>query len=276
MDRVKAVEYNAQGLELEEEGKVTQAITAYKRAIKADPTFSYPYFNLGLIYKYKNKWKESFIYNQKAVEADPKNEGALWNLGIAATALHKWNIAAQIWSKLGLKNPIKKAPLLYKDLGLIPVRLKNNGEVVWCDRLDPARAMINNIPTLDSKRSFEDIVLIDGAPEGYRVVEGQKIPVFNELELFKASGNKTSIIKIIVSSEEKLRNLYNMLDKIKSIRYEDWTTSLRMLCHECSIDTPPEFTSNSSDSFITKRTIALTSKNMESIKNIVKKISNHL
>ena len=85
--REAAEDHCAEGNALQHEGRSEEAAAAYRRAIEADPTWSAPWFNLGLQAKFDGQWKECLAYNQKAVELDPKNEGAWWNLGIAATAL---------------------------------------------------------------------------------------------------------------------------------------------------------------------------------------------
>src|SRR5579862_2444045 len=102
---------------------------------------------------------EAAQFNERALTCEPAGEEAYWNLGIAATAL-------------GM------------GLGLVPIRLDpdGNGEVVWCDRLDPARALIRNVPTLESGFREGDIVLHDGEPKGKRELNGKFVSVFNALE----------------------------------------------------------------------------------------------
>ena len=98
-------------------------------------------------------------------------------------------------------------------LGLVPIRLDpdGNGEVVWCDRLDPARALIRNVPTLESGFREGDIVLHDGEPKGKRELNGKFVSVFNALERI---------------AEES------------GVVIEDWTDSMQILCKECSEGTP--------------------------------------
>ncbi len=118
-----------------------------------------------------------------AAELDPKNEPAWWNLGIAATALGDWAAAQRAWAGYGIVIPRGEGPL-EMGLGAVPIRIDPNGkpEVVWCARLDPARARIASVPFPESGRGCGDVLLTDGAPRGYREYRGRQVPVLNELE----------------------------------------------------------------------------------------------
>src|SRR5260370_20218699 len=59
------------------------------------------------------------------------------------------------------------------------------GEVVWGQRLDPARMVILNVPLPESGHRFHDIILNDGDSNGTRVDEhGREVPVFDELSIW--------------------------------------------------------------------------------------------
>lgn len=73
--------------ELTEEGKEKEAMEIYNQLINDVPDWSVPYFNLGLIFKYRNDWQKSFDLNLKSTQLNSEDEGSWWNLGIAATAL---------------------------------------------------------------------------------------------------------------------------------------------------------------------------------------------
>jgi len=60
-------------------------------------------------------------------------------------------------------------------------------EVVWGVRLDPARIRIQNVPLPSSGHRFGDVVLHDGDPSGTRVLDGQEVPVFDEILLRERS-----------------------------------------------------------------------------------------
>src|SRR5688572_27443633 len=151
------------------------------------------WFDAALQAKWRRDWAEAVALNLQAVEAaglrddDGSSTGdpTWWNLGIAATALHDWSTAERAWRAYGVPDDV--------EWGMTPVRVDPAGEpeVVWCQRLDPARARIENVPLPDSGRSWGDIVLHDGVPNGERVVGARVYPVFDEIEVWEASSVPT-------------------------------------------------------------------------------------
>jgi hypothetical protein len=170
---------------------------------------------------------------------DPDDQAAWWNLGIAATALGHWPEARQAWTAFGIELPAGDGPIEMK-LGLTPIRLNpdSNGEVVWCQRIDPARAIIKNVPLPASSHCFGDLLLHDGEPKGYRVFRGQDVPVFDELELLKPSGYQTYGVSVSFRSLEDIEVLMEMAAR-SELLVEDWAT-IRNLCKLCSEGKPHE------------------------------------
>ena len=118
---------------------------------------------------------------------------------------------------------------------MTPVRLNpdDNAEVVWARRIDPARAVIDNIPYPDSGFRCGDIVLHDGAPVGERESGGRVYSVFNVLELFEASANSTFETEVRARDAADLGSLTAALDAAK-VDHEVWTSNVRTLCKQCS------------------------------------------
>jgi hypothetical protein len=119
-------------------------------------------------------------------------------------------------------------------IGLTPIRLNpdNDAEVVWCDRIDPARAIIRNVPLPQSGHRYGDLLLHDGAPNGTRLHGGQEAPVFDELQLLTPSRYATFIVTVEADSAAALSGLQRLLAEAE-LTSEDWGT-IRQLCHECS------------------------------------------
>lgn len=243
--REKAAVYNDKARKLERRGKVKEAIEQYRKAALADPSWSAPPYNLGLLFKYQGKWKESLEYNRRAVQISPENKEAWWNFGIAATALGRWNLARQAWRGFGIDVPDGDGPIELP-CGSFPIRLnpKGEAEVVWAHRIDPARAILTNIPLPDSDHRWQDLVLHDGAPVGYRKHNGQDVPVFDELQLLEPSPYGTFTASVCLKG--KARSATKLVEAATHLDgyAEDWTTSTRILCKKCSEGRPHEMHDN--------------------------------
>lgn len=256
--------------EFSEQGRDEEAIEIYKNILKIEPNHSSCFYNIGLIYKYQNDWSNSFKYNQKAYELNPDSEAARWNLAIAATALRDWKVARKIWRDAGIEVDNGRGPI-DDYFGTNPVRLNpyGNAEVVWADRLDPARAKIISVPLPESGFCAGDIVLNDGAPEGYRMLGDNERAVFNVLELFEASPLDTYQANVKVSTDEDISALEKMLGE-KDIPCEDWTTNYRIICKACSEGRPHEHHDNEGEKeWVPEHEIAIGSESEDEIKNIL-------
>ena len=228
------------GNELSDAGRVTDAENAYLAAAKRAPAWSVPLYNLGLLCKYQGRWEESLDFNQRATELDPDNEGSWWNLGIAATALENWTVARRAWQACGITLPAGEgAP--DGDFGPVPVRLDpdGQGEVVWARRIDPARARLMNVPLPTSEFRWRDVVLHDGAPEGYRLLNGVQRPVFNVLSCFERSEFKTFVLEPGTADPDVLDRLEEIAEALGGAA-EHWGSSTNILCRECSFGAPHE------------------------------------
>jgi Tetratricopeptide repeat len=237
--REKAARLLGRALENQKRGQFDKAIELYQKAAAADPSWSIPAYNLGLVYKHTRNWKESLTYNRRAVALDPKNEAAWWNFGIAATALGRWNLARSAWRGYGINVPDAEGPIDFP-CGFCPIRIEPKGqaEVVWADRVDPARACLFSIPLPESNHRWKDIVLNDGAPNGYRNYQGKEVPVFDELQLLQPSSFSTYVARVKVPPGEKHEDrLPHIADELGGCA-EDWSTSLRFICKACSEGRP--------------------------------------
>jgi hypothetical protein len=238
--RFLADRHNTKAMELEESGQAEKAIACYEKAISTDPKWSVPWFNLGLLYKRRKNWEQSLKCNRRAAELNPKDETAWWNLGIAATALDDWKEARRAWNAYGIKIGSGDGPLeLWRQPTPIRLNPDGNGEVVWCSRIDPARAFIENIPLPESNHRYRDLLLHDGAPNGYRKLGDQEVPVFDELQLLSPSDFGTFEVFIDGAEPEALRELIDS-EAEKSgndLAIEDWGT-MRRICKACSEGKP--------------------------------------
>ena len=239
MNRQAAI-YNEQGMKCDNQGgDKRRAEAAYKKAIQAAPFWSVPWYNLGLLYKHEHNWPESLRCNQKAAKLDPHDQPTWWNLGIAATALGDWAEARRAWRAYGIEVPDGEGEIRMQ-IGLTPMRINPKGtpEVVWCERIDPARALIRSVPLPQSDHRYGDILLNDGEPKGTREVHGKRIPVFEELQLLVPSDYSTFEVAVESETEETLKALFDLAEA-QSLGIEDWG-NIRHVCQACSEGAPPE------------------------------------
>ncbi|MBO0724432.1 MAG: tetratricopeptide repeat protein [Blastocatellia bacterium] len=232
--RSLAMRHNEKAIKLQESGLIAEAIQYYQKAIKLWPAWATPWYNLGLLRKEQRNWQESLRCNQKAVALDASEQGAWWNLGIAATALEDWAEARRAWKGFGIEIPEGEGPIEL-EIGLTPIRINpyDEAEVVWCRRIDPARAIIACVPLPQSDHRFNDLLLHDGAPNGFRTVDDKEVPVFDELQLLIPSEYGTFEVIVSGVGPEDVESLAEMAAE-RGLAAEDWSSNLRMICRACS------------------------------------------
>ena len=230
----RAARLNALANERCDAGDVPGALDLYGQAARAQPAWAVPWFNLGLLHKYRGEWQASLDANQAALARDPSHEGAVWNAGIAATALEQWRLARALWRRYGIDMPDSDAPPAFApSLTPIRVNLSHAPEVLWADRICPARAVIRSVPTPASGRRYGDVLLHDGAPNGTRRLHGREVPVFDELQVLAPSDHDTWTLQLDDLAAEQADALVQRLVDA-DLPAEDWTRSLRSLCKACS------------------------------------------
>jgi tetratricopeptide (TPR) repeat protein len=222
-------------LEREEYGP---AADLYRAALALVPAHAGGWHDLGIATKHLRLWEECRAANRRALALEPEDEGAAWNLGIAGTALEDWTAAREGWRAAAIEIPPGEGPP-EMDLGPVPVRVAvdTSPEVVWCKRIDPARAIVQSIPTPQCERRYGDLVLHDGSAVGERLLDGRRVPVFNELALLAPSSWSTYQLEVEAGSPGDIAALEAILDAA-GLPSEDWTASIRQLCRACSEGNP--------------------------------------
>lgn len=121
------------------------------------------------------------------------------------------------------------------ELGPVPVRLnpESEAEVLWCKRIDPARAIVWNVPLPESGHRCGDLVLHDGAPVGARIRNGVEVPVFDELVLLQPSSLGTFVATINGLSQSEAEQLVEQAAE-RNMEAEDWSSKVQYLCRACS------------------------------------------
>jgi tetratricopeptide (TPR) repeat protein len=228
---------NDLGNSCENRGIQTLARILYHTATITRPSWSSPWYNLGLQAKYKCEWQISAECNERAAALDPNDEASWWNLGIAATALKDWQLARKAWHGCGIKLDEGSGEVaIPPNTACVRLNPNTTGEVVWGTRIDPARIQIRNVPFPDSNRRYRDILLNDGAPEGTRRSRDQEYPVFNELAVWEESTYSTFQSWLSIEDADDEQQLTDACDQ-NDIGFEDWST-VRIICAACSRGNP--------------------------------------
>jgi len=108
--------YNNRGVELAEQGKLTQAIAAFNQAIKIYPKFENAHNNLGLALGSQNKFFEAATAFKQALAINPKNFETYNNLGIALGSQGKFPEAVSAFNQAIQINP--NDPTSHQNLGV--------------------------------------------------------------------------------------------------------------------------------------------------------------
>lgn len=211
-----------QALAYDRQGDPYNAIKLYKRIVKLAPHWVPPFARLAELYKYRREWKPALHYAKKTVVLEPGHQLAWWTIGIAATALRKWRVAHRVWKKFGF-DPGQpwRVPL--------SVRLQYQGrfELLFARSVDPARAIIENIPDPASGRRFHDLVLYDNVVAGHQVVGRHRFPVYDELALIKPSLFHTFSC-VLHTGERKAVRLLDDICREAGLGFENWSNASRV------------------------------------------------
>lgn len=254
---------NELGRLCQDRGNLGAARLVYACASAVAPAWSVPWFNRGLIAKFQRRWPDCWTFNKRAAELDPNDPPVWWNLGIAATAMGDWETARKAWSSYGIDVPAGTGPI-DMNLGAVPIRVSplEQPEVVWCRRLDPARAVIRSVPTPECGRGCGDTVLHDGEAKGSRIHAGREVPVFDELQLLAPGHLHTFAARIVAAGQSDVEDL-EASSSDEELVVEDWTSSIRWLCQKCSEGAPHEHPVGSEGEWQPERVVGVAARSEE-------------
>lgn len=97
--------YFTYGLVFAQHGYGEAAETAFKRAIRQDPSAADAYYNLGTLYMQKRQWELAGEVLQKAVQLKPDDSMGLNNLGIVAAQTGKPLVAERYFKQVLSRDP---------------------------------------------------------------------------------------------------------------------------------------------------------------------------
>ena len=224
------------GLAYEAAGDSYLAIKLFKKIIRLDKHWAPAYARLGLMYKKRAEWKPALYYCKKALALDSAQEDVWWALGIAATALKKKGIAKSVWTKFGL-NSFQATPVC------IRLRYQKQVEILWVRPLDPAKGEIINIPHPSADRQYRDLIIFDREVIGHNVIDYRRVPIFEELDLFKRSGYQTFSCTLHTADARAIQPLEKLCQE-HGIGFEIWSNSTRQFVPEADQAKPEYFSHN--------------------------------
>ena len=214
-------------LEYEQVGDVYHAVKLYKKIIREAPDHVPPYRQLANLYKRRQEWKPCYYYAQCVLDRAPEDLEIWRTLGIVATARSDWMLARQAWNKFGY-NFREINVELDLEMGGIAICLnpETKPEIVWAQRIDPARARIISVPQPSSGLRHKDIVLVDHEIGGHRIVGRKRVPIYPALGVWKKSTYTTYSILLEVDSLEQL-DILSDLCRERGLGFDNWSLTTR-------------------------------------------------
>jgi tetratricopeptide (TPR) repeat protein len=150
-DPVKTAEsLNVTGWQLQHRfHRLQDALDVYNRAIAADPSFSWPYHNIGRIYLDTGDLERARQWLTKALEVNPDHWRAQFNLGIVAHRAQRYDEALVAYARAAAMSPDDADT--HANIGWVLVKTGRDAEGVrelqLAVRLDPS---------LDRERQYLD------------------------------------------------------------------------------------------------------------------------
>ncbi len=205
------------------------ALQAYQLALAIDGDNGWWWFQLGLLHKWRGRFREALEANRKAfarlsqaqtqggartngTSSTAQTPGAapkqvLWNLAIAATALGEGQLALDAWEQIGIRGNLSGAGLPYvPDMPPMQLRVATLGEdtgrsdplppqavtfeVLWVQPLSPCHGVVQSPTVRRASIDYGDVVLWDGAPVRMNEVDGRAMPVFPLLWILRPGEEK--------------------------------------------------------------------------------------
>jgi tetratricopeptide (TPR) repeat protein len=177
------------------------ALKAYQLALTIDGTRGAWWFHLGLLHKWRGRFREGLEANQKAYARMGAQRPVLWNLAICATALGEGKLALEAWEKLGIRGELSQGSGMpfVPNMPPMQVRVATLGEetgqsdplpqqavtfeVLWVQPLSPCHGVVQSPTARKASIDYGDVVLWDGAPVRMNRIkaadgETRDVPVF--------------------------------------------------------------------------------------------------
>lgn len=177
-----------------------EARAAFDAATALAPEDGATWFDLGLLHKWRGRWKDAEACFARAAALGVAHRGVGWNLAIARTALGDAAGAALAWKSVGID--ARAGQHLAEVPGLPPARVRvpsegagyagdaapfqaRHFELPWAQPLSPCHGVLVTPTFGRAAVDYGDVVLWDGAPASVRLEDGEPVPRFPLLEVLR-------------------------------------------------------------------------------------------
>lgn len=177
------------------------ALEAMQQALRLDPDNGLYWYRVGLLHKWRGRWREGIEANQRA-RASGETQATLWNLAICAMGAGEHALAAEVMKTLGMKGSIGEDGIFTGTFDGAQVRVSTLGEGIdpaahdvgaepvfenlWIERLSYVHGKVANASIYDLPVDYGDIVLFDGAAVDWRDDGTTRTPRFPLLQKLRA------------------------------------------------------------------------------------------
>ena len=119
-------------------------------------------------------------------------------------------------------------------------------------------------PSANPGFRFADIVLHDGAANGYRRLGDNDVPVFDCLQLLEPSSFATWVAEVeLGAKDQETASAIDLLTDLameRGLAAEDWSTSIAPICRECSEGRPHDKHEHPSPEVIGQHRVAIAAR----------------
>ncbi|HEX8410599.1 MAG TPA: hypothetical protein VF883_17170 [Thermoanaerobaculia bacterium] len=222
------------------------ALEAMNHALRLGPENGSSWFRLGLLHKWRGRWREGIEANRRARELG-ETEGVLWNLAICAMGAGDHALAAGVMKELGMKGTVGQDGIFTGGFDGAQVRVSTLGEGVdpaahvvgrepvfenlWIQRLSYVHGKIVNASIYDLPVDYGDIVLFDGDPVDWRDDGTTRTPRFPLLQKIRSGAYR----RYWFLARQPRRGFFADLDEVlpEETFFYVHDEQVNMLCDDC-------------------------------------------
>jgi tetratricopeptide (TPR) repeat protein len=103
-----------------------EALGVFRRAIEADPRFSWPHHNIGRVHMARRDWEQARVWLERALEVNPDHWRALYNYGVTNAGLQRWPEALAAYRRAAAISPDDAE--LHANIGWTLIKLGQEAE----------------------------------------------------------------------------------------------------------------------------------------------------